>query len=419
MLLYLLDCRIQRKCFFCNDIKGSGNRWLTINDLHNIYNNLSSYDINKVNNNNLNEFTLNKNRIINIDISTINCLYECNEFNFNENIIKEKIENSIHLIKHNTNINEARKKEINKVELRKLFEERKKRTIGGVCICWSGCESSLNCYQFLQELNNKVIDKYDNNNNNTSNINKTLSISDFPFDLGYMKYNSNFYNQFLNTKIELLKLNFPNIFTHINLEIFPSSKKHFRSRCRFGIQHSNSYNSRLNKEINEINFAVWDNNGYPSAIITGLFPISSMLISLILHPLKLELEIYGNTVVTNLLQSCHILSTLKGHLVVRLCYGSGETQVDNEEWLTIMEKIKYSILHNYNINGIVALNFIYRGINIIIYISNIYILIILVICTGKNKKIVLGKDVVDEEFILNDGRVLRYLYYLYSNTCIL
>ena len=219
-------------------------------------------------------------------------------------------------------------------------------------------------------------------------------IGDYPFDIDYMVYNSSLYETFLDQKMEKVILNLGLRELPIEVEVFPSPKKNFRNRARFGVSGSchdiaespeGSNSVRLSElggtlEQEPIEFRMW-NYGTASVCVDN-FPIACTLINEAMTALRVLLHN----------DSCHesiagvraanfLSTTTKDCLVVTLIY---EKRLDEELWLGEGVKLKLQLEHMLGLSDLS------------------------IIARAKKQKLVLGKGFVTERFHLLDSRVLVY-----------
>ena len=203
-----------------------------------------------------------------------------------------------------------------------------------------------------------------------------VTIGDEPFKISYMEYDIDRYEEFLLTKIDVVRSKLPKLFTSQinNVEIVRSPIKHFRQRCRFAIAtsigttsngdsdldpklpiSSRSTNFKSDEEIvidsksrlrispttiienNEttLSYSLWESGG-PNIAVSS-FPIASIAIynamPILLKYIQSKKELYSD------LRAINFLSTLSGELIASLVY---ERQIDlnwEEEAITMQKNL--------------------------------------------------------------------------------
>ena len=158
------------------------------------------------------------------------------------------------------------------------------------------------------------------------------SVTDDPFELSYMVFNPEQYEQILSNKVSEIDLlfnsSFPD-FRAIFKTIYKSPPSHCRFRCRFAILCNGGStpsamfrieNGTKECPIVQLSYAKWD-EGMPSVTVKS-FPIAALPIYNIMPILLTELVIVNDSKSTLLrgLQAVSFLCTLSGHIMITLIY---------------------------------------------------------------------------------------------------
>lgn len=214
------------------------------------------------------------------------------------------------------------------------------------------------------------------------NSHQASKIGNDPFLLSYMNYDEEKYGDILKQKIDCAKEKFlanEKISDKIRIpiaqsRIICSPPKYFRQRCRFAI-------STIDDNAIEPCYLMWE-SGSP-CIQVDKFPIASIQINnmmpLVLSLIVLEEELYSG------LKAVHFLSSSIGHIIISLVY---EKILTDSTWLPAAQRFMTS-LQNETIPCIDSNH-------------------ISLIGRSKKVKLVVGRDWVEEEIRLEDGRILSY-----------
>ena len=177
-----------------------------------------------------------------------------------------------------------------------------------VPVCWAKCAATT---RFLFARAHRDM---------AAGVADSEALTDGPFDLGYMRYNPELYEQDLFEKrLRIVdELSACGVKLPLVPETFESPRKNFRSRCRLAV-HVDKHPSVDNGIKGRLTYLMWDAAGIPTYPVRQ-FPIVSVLINELLHPLRLQLE--SSQVLLFGLCAAHFLSTQTGEALVVLLYDS-------------------------------------------------------------------------------------------------
>lgn len=250
----------------------------------------------------------------------------------------------------------------NEAHLRELMGSGKR---AGIPVCWKNCHLAGLLFDFLHPASSEK---------------PLLVIDEAPFDIGYMRYDPSLYEDLLGEKVRAVRerliatLMFPSPEALPVVEVHPSPSRFFRQRCRFSVLHTES----------SFEYLMWVEDGSPKYVV-NTFPIASRHINDAMPILK--------TGISNLhqlkdsLHSIHFIVSLSGNMIITLFYNK---HIDNE-WRDSAKKLKKNMeleLHD----TLSSLQIVGRGCG--------------------HSKIVVDKDFIEEVFIVEDGRELRYIQVL-------
>lgn len=228
------------------------------------------------------------------------------------------------------------------------------------------------------------------------------TISEHAFHLSYMEYNPLRYNDILFEKaISFLQecqnhcmsnQIFPPEIKHLlntiltqattldeiqtlsnhMISIIQSPKECCRQRVRFGVKHL---------ENNKLAYVMWE-GGSPSIHVKD-FPIASAPIRALM-PILLEI-IEAIPSLSEGLQAVHYLSSTIGDVLISLIYNL-DISIPEKQWEIHANQLLQQ-LHAHSLEGITEISMIGRS---------------------KKHKVVLGKNYVVEQFVLNNNRTIQY-----------
>ena len=236
-------------------------------------------------------------------------------------------------------------------------------------ICWSGCPAST---RFLTlrarvSLDNRAgaIEGDDREGSSSFLTSSNMTITNEPFDLGFLKYDPNLYEHELHRKRDKVvqQLGTSGITLPI-VETFESPRKHFRQRCRLGVHvvahvhtesesgsasagsTSESKENRQQQQQLELTYLMWNAEGVPCYRVQA-FPIASALINALLQPLKIQLEKTEHAILLLQLSAIHFLSTQTGDSLIILVYENTKTLGDKrveEQWRQACVQVTNALL---------------------------------------------------------------------------
>jgi tRNA (uracil-5-)-methyltransferase len=189
-----------------------------------------------------------------------------------------------------------------------------------IVVCWNNCPLTTT---FLIQKTRSQLD----NGGDTRTV-----IRDAPFQLGYMEYDPDRYDEFLATKREYVVTNLVSKGVVLppteEIETFPSPKKFFRSRCRLGTHVKFSEDDETNtadttSRVEKLTYLQWDEQGVP-CIEVEVFPIATVTINRLLVMMKGICEgekgVGCAPMMCRHLSSIHLLSSLQGQAVITFVY---------------------------------------------------------------------------------------------------
>lgn len=224
-----------------------------------------------------------------------------------------------------------------------------------------------------------------------SNEKKMQVIDDEPFNLSYMKFDPNSYEQQLQGKIrtveELFRTDERTVLESIKTTIFRSPAEHCRFRCRFAIVREEVKNKDgVCRTV--LSYAKYD-HGEQSVIVSS-FPIAAHPIYYIM-PLLLKYILVvddGSETMVGGLRGVNFLCTISGHLMMTLIYAD---RCLNEEWVLHATSLQNILLSEAkdsvpacNLDNNIKINIVGRS---------------------KGRKLVVGEDYLVECFSMSEGDV--------------
>jgi tRNA (uracil-5-)-methyltransferase len=204
-------------------------------------------------------------------------------------------------------------------------------------------------------------------------------IDDVPFDIGYMIYDVEQYDAFLDRKTgavvdQLVANHILSSDSEVQVQVNSSPEKYFRQRCRFSVL--------LNSVNSSFEYLMWEADGTPKYVVKS-FPIASAYINAAMPVLKKCME--SRSLLLLGLNSVHFIVTLVGNMIITLLY---EVDISNEEWRSTAVELKAELEHELR-GQLSSVQIVGRG--------------------SRRSKVVLDTDSIQEVFTMSDGRTLRYV----------
>lgn len=340
-LLYALHIREAKVCFFCGVNRKVGLKYINLADVLGLYTHM-------MHTNSLQFLEENPRKFLAACVSLDNDLI----------CIEQLLRNDM----------------CNTEDINQLFSH----DIGGICkkkhgvpICWKDCHYANELQTYCTSLTTTQ----------EKRILENIIIDDIPFDLGYITYDTNRYNEFLAIKINnlqhILQTHhiFPSIEESIPIEINTSPIKFFRMRCRFSI--------RLSLINSSMEYLMWEEQSSMPKYIVTTFPIASTHINIIMPLLKTHIE--SCEILRNSLNSVNFLSSLTGNVIITLIY---ENRQLDEIWDNSAKQVRLDLQQKCS-EEITSIQFIGRG--------------------SHHSKRIIDVDYIHETFVLHDERVLQYI----------
>jgi len=221
----------------------------------------------------------------------------------------------------------------------------------GVPVCWSKCGATT---RFLIARAHRRLDA---GAGAAEHENEDEALRDAPFDLGYLRYDPSLYEEDLQAKrarvvgqLSACGVALPAV------ETFESPRKHFRQRCRLALHVDMHSATGADGSVGRLTYLMWDREGIPSRPVVQ-FPVASLLINHLLHPLKLQLE--ARQVLLQGLCCAYFLSTQTGEALVVLLYDKQKGLETHEHgWRAATAAATKALLLEGAVPGLRALSFI-------------------------------------------------------------
>jgi tRNA (uracil-5-)-methyltransferase len=195
-----------------------------------------------------------------------------------------------------------------------------------------------------------------------------------PFELSYLNYDPADYTSQLRRKsalVEELLASLPNSAGHgVHFDIFPSPAVNYRYRCRFAVIHG--------EDGCVSSYALFE-HGRPEVVVVE-YPLASREICMIMQPLLREIN--ASVDMRAGLEAVSFLSTTKREMVVALIYSCSLPHTWEAEAHLIVNTLRRSFREEL------------REIHLI--------------GQSKGVRCVIGSETIQEEFLLKDGRTIKY-----------